>query len=94
MFHFPIRHWNLEENGSVHFFGHLHSDIPRQWGRSYEVCVGGNELYPYHLPTLVDKLKNSDIIGRENRTEQTNLSPQELLLLNGFDSNNTEIVTQ
>lgn len=83
MFHFPIRHWNLEENGSVHFFGHLHSDVPKQYGKSYEVCVDGNNLYPYHLPTLIDYMNLKDAVGRPDRVAQVNLSPEESLKLHG-----------
>lgn len=83
MFHFPIRHWNLEENGSVHFFGHLHSDIPAQYGKSFEVCIDGNNLYPYHLPTLIDEVNEEQVIGRPDREAQENLGPDEMIKLHG-----------
>lgn len=68
LFHFPIRSWNGGDGGAIHFYGHLHSDIPTQYGRSFEICIDGNDLYPYDLELLVDRVKNFDIIGRTGRS--------------------------
>lgn len=59
LFHFPILEWNKCHRGSYHFFGHLHSNLVR--GRSMDIGVDSNNLYPHNIRDLLEKLKDNDI---------------------------------
>lgn len=55
LFHFPISEWHRSHYGSYHFYGHLHSKCER--GRSKDIGCDSNNLYPYNVEELLDRLK-------------------------------------
>jgi len=58
MSHFPFRHWSHQNQGSMMIHGHLHGspcDVP---GRIIDVGIDTNNLYPYLLDTVVERLSH------------------------------------
>jgi len=62
MFHYPIYEWNKCHRGAVHLHGHVHGNPTGIQGRIFDVWVGGNDLYPYNLERLVEKVKRTQPI--------------------------------
>jgi calcineurin-like phosphoesterase family protein len=55
MFHYGQRVWNQSHHSALHLYGHSHGTLPG-FGRSMDVGVDTNNLYPYHLDEIFDKL--------------------------------------
>ena len=62
MFHYPIQVWDCRHHGSIHLYGHIHSnlgnhsmeyDIPN----SYNVGVDVNGFKPVLIEDIIEKLK-------------------------------------
>jgi calcineurin-like phosphoesterase family protein len=56
MFHYPIDMWNRKHYGSLHLHGHLHSTNDELTERKMDVGVDSNNLIPYHLNEVIEKL--------------------------------------
>ena len=55
--HFPFFSWNKMQFGAYHMYGHTHGQIPFMYhGLGMDIGIDTNDLRPYHLPTLVQKL--------------------------------------
>lgn len=58
--HYPIREWMWKDNGSIHLYGHVHSNDHRngilQEPNSYHVGVDTNGLMPISFEEIMRKL--------------------------------------
>lgn len=61
LFHYPIAVWDRKQYGSVHLFGHIHSNtaehhpLAHQEPNSYNVGVDVRDFAPVSLQELIDK---------------------------------------
>jgi calcineurin-like phosphoesterase family protein len=74
--HFPICSWDDMSRGKMHLFGHVHLPPHLKFmpGKSMDVGVDGNDLYPYDL-FKVDKMMQSkpiktSIIPQDHHSEE------------------------
>lgn len=58
--HYAMRVWNKSHHGSIHLYGHSHGSLPGI-GRSMDVGVDTNNLYPYHIDEILDKLSKVEV---------------------------------
>src|SRR5690606_30214942 len=69
--HFALRVWNGSHRGSIHLYGHSHMSLEHSpWGKSMDVCIIGNNYYPYELNDIIkimDK-RNIKIIDHHDTT--------------------------
>lgn len=59
MFHFPIQSWNQQHYGSIHLYGHIHSNSHPLYSdlkNSYNVGVDVNDYRPVCLKTYLERL--------------------------------------
>lgn len=65
--HYSHQVWNKHNKGKIHLFGHSHGTL-KGIGKSMDVGVDTNDLYPYHLDEILDimKGKESHIIDHHN----------------------------
>lgn len=68
LFHYSMRVWNKSHHNSIHLYGHSHGTLPDAGNRSMDVGVDTNNLYPYHLDEVLDKLifRSVHIIDHHN----------------------------
>lgn len=61
--HFPICSWDNMSKGRIHLFGHVH--LPKEYkvreGRSMDVGMDGNDLFPYSLEEIWDIMKDQPV---------------------------------
>jgi calcineurin-like phosphoesterase family protein len=58
MFHYPIYSWNEQHHGSIHLYSHVHGKLRgKEIGRSMDVGMDTNNMFPYKLSELVTQLK-------------------------------------
>lgn len=56
MFHYPIKSWNKKHYGSIHLYGHVHSNndgLYEESERAYNVGVDVNNFYPVLLKDII-----------------------------------------
>lgn len=51
--HYSHQVWNKSHHGCIHLFGHSHNTL-KGIGKSMDVGVDTNNLYPYHLNEIMD----------------------------------------
>lgn len=64
LFHYPIASWNEMSSGSIMLHGHTHrcpEDRYVNGGKSMDVGLDGNDLFPYNLDTIMDIMKDRPI---------------------------------
>ena len=66
--HYGHRVWNKSHHGAIHLFGHSHGTLP-MFGKSMDVGVDTNNLYPYHLDEIMDIMfkRKVEIIDHHNK---------------------------
>jgi len=69
--HYAHRVWNQSHHGTIHLYGHSHGTLPGI-GKSMDVGVDTNNLYPYHLDEIVDKMKGVETTIVDHHNENTN----------------------
>lgn len=69
--HYAMRVWNQSHHSSIHLYGHSHGSLPG-FGKSMDVGVDTNNLYPYHLDEIVDRMKNIEIEFPDHHSVDTN----------------------
>ena len=69
--HYAHRVWNQSHHGTIHLYGHSHGTLPGV-GKSMDVGVDTNNLYPYHLDEIVDKMKGVETTIVDHHNENTN----------------------
>lgn len=63
MYHFPIESWDRMHHGSIHLFGHRHTDKAdhKNINRSRDVGMDGNDMMPYNMDDLLIELEKNPI---------------------------------
>jgi calcineurin-like phosphoesterase family protein len=56
LMHYPIAEWNRMHQGSIMIHGHVHGG-PTVPGRIFDCYIGGNNLAPYKLDDVIEKMK-------------------------------------
>jgi len=60
LFHYPIQDWDCKFHGSIHLYGHVHSNknnaMPLEIPGSYNVCADVNGLTPVSLEQIKKRL--------------------------------------
>lgn len=69
--HYAHRVWNQSHHGVIHLYGHSHGTLPGI-GKSMDVGVDTNNLYPYHLDEIIDSMRAKDIELVDHHSEHTN----------------------
>ena len=67
MSHFPMRHWNSQNQGTLMLHGHLHGspcDVP---GRIKDVGLDTNYLFPYLLDDVIEELLKIELIEEHHK---------------------------
>jgi len=66
--HYSHQVWNKSHHGAIHLFGHSHGTL-KGLGKSMDVGVDTNNLYPYHLDEILDIMKNkkTEIVDHHNK---------------------------
>lgn len=68
--HYSHQVWARHNHGTIHLFGHSHSTL-EGLGKSMDVGVDTNNLYPYHLDEIIEKMKNIPIHTLDHHTKHT-----------------------
>jgi len=63
LMHYPLCSWHDMNKGRFHLFGHVHLPEHKKVmnGRSMDVGVDGNNLYPYNIKDVIRKLSGRPI---------------------------------
>lgn len=69
--HYSHQVWNQSHHGVIHLFGHSHGSI-KGIGKSMDVGMDTNNLYPYHLDEIIEKMKNISPTFVDHHNEKTN----------------------
>ena len=69
--HFAMRVWNQSHHGAIHLYGHSHGTLPGI-GKSMDVGVDTNNLFPYHLDEILEKMKGEETMIVDHHNETTN----------------------
>lgn len=69
--HYAHRVWNQSHHGTIHLYGHSHGTLP-SYGRSMDVGVDTNNLYPYHLDEILSVMKHIPVSIVDHHNEKTN----------------------
>jgi calcineurin-like phosphoesterase family protein len=62
MSHFPMSHFNLMNQGGIMLHGHLHGNPSGLTGRIFDVGIDTNNLYPYLMDEVVQRMLQIDVI--------------------------------
>jgi calcineurin-like phosphoesterase family protein len=71
MSHYSHQVWNQSHHGTIHLFGHSHGSL-KGIGRSMDIGVDTNNMYPYHLDEILDVMKGIPIHILDHHTQNTN----------------------
>jgi calcineurin-like phosphoesterase family protein len=69
--HYAMRVWNKSHKGSIMLYGHSHGTLP-EFGKSMDVGVDTNNLYPYHLDEILEIMKNRSTVIVDHHNINTN----------------------
>ena len=69
--HYGHRVWNKSHHGAIHLYGHSHGTLP-MFGKSMDVGVDTNNLYPYHLDEIMSIMCKRNIEVIDHHNEKTN----------------------
>lgn len=69
--HYSHQVWNKSHHGSIHLFGHSHGTL-EGLGRSMDVGVDTNNLYPYHIDEVMDIMSKIPINIVDHHNQTTN----------------------
>ena len=63
LMHYPLCSWHDMNRGRFHLFGHVHLPENKKImaGRSMDVGMDGNNLYPYNVKEIIKKLSDRPI---------------------------------
>lgn len=56
LFHYPILQWNGKHHNYLHFYGHVHSNIPEYSPLAYNVGVDVNNYEPLSFAEILNKI--------------------------------------
>lgn len=71
MSHFSMKVWNKSHKGSIHLYGHSHGSLPGI-GKSMDIGVDTNNLFPYHLDEILNIMSKKDIVYIDHHNNNTN----------------------
>lgn len=63
LMHFPIYEWGQCFRGSIHIYGHVHTNTLPIPGKAINVGCMLNEYKPYHINQIIDLLKDKHYPG-------------------------------
>jgi calcineurin-like phosphoesterase family protein len=69
LFHFPIMSWDEMGQGRIHLHGHVHlshKQVMAQKGKTMDVGMDGNNLFPYSLRDILGVMKHREIENPTN----------------------------
>lgn len=69
--HYSHQVWNQSHHGTIHLFGHSHGSL-KGIGRSMDVGVDTNNLFPYHLDEILYLMKDVKWQQVDHHNENTN----------------------
>lgn len=69
--HYSHQVWDKSHHGTIHLFGHSHGTL-KGIGKSMDVGVDTNNLYPYHLDEILDKMKGISVHFVDHHNKNTN----------------------
>lgn len=69
--HYSHQVWSQSHHGVIHLFGHSHGTL-KGIGKSMDVGVDTNNLYPYHLDEIIDIMKNIKPAMVDHHNKNTN----------------------
>lgn len=69
--HYSHQVWAQSYHGTIHLFGHSHGTL-KGIGKSMDVGVDTNNLYPYHLDEIIDRMKAISIHFVDHHSTNTN----------------------
>jgi calcineurin-like phosphoesterase family protein len=68
--HYSHRIWENSHHGSIHLYGHSHGSLPGI-GKSMDVGVDTNKLYPYHLEEILFYMKDIKVHIIDHHNDKT-----------------------
>lgn len=69
--HYSHQVWNQSHHGVIHLFGHSHGTL-KGIGKSMDVGVDTNNLYPYHLDEILTIMKGKETVMIDHHNKNTN----------------------
>ncbi len=72
MFHYSCRVWDKSHHGSILLYGHSHGSLSDDGSRSMDVGVDTNNLYPYHLDEILDRMLKRPFLEVDHHNVKTN----------------------
>ena len=69
--HYSHQVWNKSHHGSIHLFGHSHRSL-EGIGKSMDVGVDTNNLYPYHLDEIMEIMVHKQVKIVDHHNQNTN----------------------
>lgn len=72
MMHYPMKVWNGMHKGFWHLYGHCHGSLQETNGKSMDVGVDTNDLYPYHFDEIKLILDQREIYVVDHHDEGVN----------------------
>lgn len=72
MSHYAMRVWDGSHRGSIQLYGHSHGSLADLGNRQMDVGVDTNNMYPYHLDEILDKMLSRPIHIIDHHNEKTN----------------------
>lgn len=69
--HYSHRVWNQSHHGVIHLYGHSHATLPGL-GRSMDVGVDTNNLFPYHLDEIMTIMSKIPVKIVDHHNQNTN----------------------
>lgn len=71
LLHYAMRVWNKSHRKSIHLYAHSHGTLPG-FGKSMDVGVDTNNLYPYSLEEIVEKMNKIEVKIVDHHNKNTN----------------------
>lgn len=73
LFHYSMKIWNRSHKGSIQLYGHSHGSLPEDTTRrSMDVGIDTNNLKPYLLLDIIEKLNKRPVVFIDHHTDKTN----------------------
>ena len=69
--HYSHQIWNKSHHNSIHLFGHSHGSL-EGIGKSMDVGVDTNNLYPYHLDEIMEIMVHKQVKIVDHHNQNTN----------------------
>jgi len=70
--HYSMNVWNKSHHGAIHLFGHSHGSLTDVKGKSMDVGVDTNDLFPYEIEEILSIMKDKPINLIDHHDRNTN----------------------